>query len=242
MCSRYCKILMLFMFFLPPLASHPIAGAQEKAVLFREDFTSLDNWKPLTFPKIAKYTLYTVEHAEGKHFLKAVSDASASAIMYKDAFNVYDYPRVKWRWKINNVYSKGDPRTKEGDDYPIRVFVLFAYDPATAGALQKMQYGLIKQLYGAYPPHSSLSYVWSSMEIPETIMPSPYTDKARMVMLRKGAKEVGAWLDEDVDILDDYQKAFGAKPPGRARIAVMNDSDNTREHAESYIEFIEVYR
>jgi ArsR family metal-binding transcriptional regulator len=95
-------------------------------------------------------------------------------------------------------------------------------------------------MYGEYPPHSSLSYVWANREDPETIVTSPYTDKAKMVLLEKGQNKVGTWQDEEVNILEDYQKAFGTKPPARARIAVMNDSDNTGESSVSYVEYIEV--
>lgn len=63
-----------------------------------------------------------------------------------------------------------------------------------------------------------------------------------MVFLERGAKKVRTWQDEEVDILADYQKAFGVKPPLRARIAVMNDSDDTGESSTSYMEFIEVFK
>lgn len=216
--------------------------AQEKEVLFHEDFSTLDNWKPFFFPKIKKHSVYTIQKDGERHYLKAESNASASAIVYKDSFNVYDYPRVKWRWKANNVYVKGDARTKAGDDYPMRVYVMFEYDPATAGRFEKLKYGLAKKMYGEYPPHSSLSYVWSSKEEPESIIVSPYTDRAMMVLLQMGAKNVGTWQEQEINIVKDYQKAFGDKSPLRARIAIMNDSDNTGESSISFMEFIEVFR
>ena len=220
----------------------PAAGAQEKAVLFHEDFNTLDNWTPLTFPKIKNHTAYTIERVGDRHYLKAESNASASAIVYKHSFNVYDYSGMRWRWKVSNVYVKGDPRTREGDDYPIRVYVMFEYDPGTAGTFEKLKYGLAKKLYGEYPPHSSLGYVWANREDLETIVTSPYTAKAKMIFLEKGASKIRTWRDEEVDILADYQKAFGVKPPPRARIAVMNDSDDTGESSTSYMEFIEVFK
>jgi hypothetical protein len=48
-------------------------------------------------------------------------------------------------------------------------------------------------------------------------------------------------VDEEIDILTDYQRAFGTKPPARARIAIMNDSDNTGESSVSWMDHIEVY-
>ena len=63
-----------------------------------------------------------------------------------------------------------------------------------------------------------------------------------MVPLQSGTLNVGIWQTEEVDIVNDYQRAFGIKPPSEASIAVMNDSDNTGESSVSYLDYIEVYR
>jgi hypothetical protein len=216
------------------------APAGHRQVLFREDFVTLENWRPFTFPKIKSHSTYTIERDGDAHVLRAESNASASAIVYKEAFDVREFPKVRWRWKVENVYAKADPRSKEGDDYPIRVYIMFEYDPAKAGALERITYGFAKALYGEYPPHSSLSYVWSSRDDPATFVVSPYTDKAVMVLLEKGASKAGTWVDEEIDIPADYRKAFAEEPPARARIAIMNDSDNTGERSVSWVAFIEV--
>ena len=218
------------------------ASADDPQVLFHEDFSTLDNWKPFTFPKIKSHSTYTIERTGNEHVLRAESNASASAIVYKDSFNIYDYSKAKWRWKVRNVYAKGDVRSKAGDDYPIRVYIMFEYDPDKAGALDRIKYSIAKSLYGEYPPHSSLSYIWSSKDDPERFVVSPYTDKAVMVLLEKGPAKVGTWVDEEIDILADYEKAFKTKPPARARIAIMNDSDNTGESSVSWMEYIEVFK
>jgi len=218
------------------------AVAGDRPVLFREEFATLDNWKPFTFPKIKSHSTYTIERSGTGHILRAESNASASAIVYKDSFNIYDYPKARWRWKVRNVYAKGNARSKEGDDYPIRVYIMFEYDPDKAGVGERIKYSIVKSMYGEYPPHSSLSYIWSSKDDPETFVVSPYTDKAVMVLLEKGAAKVGTWVDEEIDIPADYQNAFKTKPPARARIAIMNDSDNTGESSVSWMEYIEVFK
>jgi hypothetical protein len=73
-------------------------------------------------------------------------------------------------------------------------------------------------------------------------MTSPYTNKARMILLEKSQNKVGTWQDEEVKIMEDYQRAFGTKPTAHARIAVMNDSDNTRESSVSYLEYIVIFK
>ena len=74
------------------------------------------------------------------------------------------------------------------------------------------------------------------------IITSPYTDKARLIALEKGNGKTGMWQDEEVNILQDYRRAFGTDPPSVASIAIMNDSDNTGQQSVSYIDFIEVFK
>lgn len=146
------------------LALLPALAAAQAGVLLREEFNDLAAWRPVTFPKIREHTRYSIEHQERESVLRAESRASASAIVYRSPFSVYDYPRLRWKWKVENVYEKGNARVKEGDDYPLRVYVLFEYDPSTASAFDRAKYGLAKALYGEYPPHSALNYIWASRE------------------------------------------------------------------------------
>jgi hypothetical protein len=237
--SIHC-LLLASLLLLPASMPSSALGSDDGNILFREDFSNLDNWRPFFFPKIKKHSTYSIETNGQCHILKAESNGSASAIVYKDPFNVYEHPRVKWRWKVRNVYKKGDARTKAGDDYPIRVYIMFEYDPEQAGAFEKILYSMARAIYGEYPPHSSLSYVWANKDAPERFLTSPYTSKAMMVLLEKGQLKVDTWQDEEVNILEDYLKAFREKPPARARIAIMNDSDNTGESSVSYMEYIEI--
>jgi len=220
----------------------PPSHSQGTRILFREDFNSLESWRPLYFPKISRHTTYTIEIENDESFLKAESSASASAIIYNREFNVYDYPGVRWRWKVSNIYLDAKPEKKSGDDYPIRVYVIFKYDPETAHVLDKIRYGVARKLYGEYPPHSTLNYVWANSEGQKAIITSPYTDKARLIALEKGKGKTGAWQHEEVNILQDYRAAFGTDPPAAASIAIMNDSDNTGQASVSYLDFIEVFK
>ena len=234
--SQRTIVIVLFM-----LIAISVAFADD-SVFLSEDFSSLENWKPLYFPKIKAHTKYSIETDGSSHYLKAESNASASALVNMRDINVYKYPKARWRWKVDNVYEKAVPRTKVGDDYPIRFYILFKYDPGRLSFFEKLKYNAAKVIYGEYPPDSTLSYVWASSSNTPHIMPSPYTDRARLIALEKGPLKVGEWVDESVDILEDYRKAFGTEPPSMANIAIMNDSDNTGEKAVSYIARIELYR
>ncbi|HPC87033.1 MAG TPA: DUF3047 domain-containing protein [Smithellaceae bacterium] len=207
---------------------------------FREDFNTLENWKPQTFPKIPRHSTYTIQNEDGKKVLVARADRSASGIIYNRSFNIYKTPVVKWKWKVSNIYRAGDEKKKSGDDYPLRVYVVFKYDPDKAGAWERAQYKALKLFYGEYPPHSSLNYIWANKKYPDRILPNPYTAKTQMILLQKGPERVGEWIEEKVNALEDYRKAFGVDPPAEASLAIMSDADNTGEKAAGFIDYIEV--
>jgi hypothetical protein len=215
----------------------PPATGQQGPALF-EDFSSAEGWEDFYFPKIKEHTSYSLGEEEGVTFLVANSSASASAYMLKREINVYETPVLGWRWKVGNVYEKGDLRTRKGDDSPLRVYVMFEYDPRRATAGMRLKYAIAKALYGEYPPHASLNYIWASRAPSGSVLDNAYTERSRMVVKRSGTAETGRWLEEEADILRDYRRAFGQEPPEKARIAVMNDSDNTGESALSYIDYI----
>ncbi len=235
---RALRQLLFACFLLVLLPSY--LGSQPPCM--REDFNDLADWKPLYFPKIKNHTSYSIESAGAERYVKASSRASASALVYKEEFNVYAFPVVRWRWKAENVYKKGDATTKAGDDYPIRIYIMFKYDPDKAGFLARVTYGAAKLIYGEYPPQSSLNYIWANKRHGKAVITSPYTEKAKMIPLQEGETNVGKWVTQQVDILQDYEKAFGTKPPTTARLAIMNDSDNTGEASVSYVDYIEICR
>jgi hypothetical protein len=208
----------------------------------REDFNDLEDWEPLYFPRINKHTRYSIATEAGQSYLKAESDASASGLVFKKEFNVFAYPHVKWRWQVSNVFSKGDARKKSGDDYPLRVYIIFKYNPDKASFSQKIKYGLAKSIYGEYPPHSSLNYIWANRSHDKQVIPNPYAEEARMIPLQSGAELSGRWVEQNINIVDDYRIAFGEDPPATASLAIMSDADNTGESAVGFIDYIEVYR
>jgi hypothetical protein len=234
-------ITVLIILLIAVLTGITILRAEQK-VLFRENFDSLARWKPLTFPKIKTHSTYTLVPDGGKSVLKTESHASASAIVYFRTFNIYVNPCLHWRWKVTELSNRGNPKEKSGDDYPLRVYVMFQYNPASAPLGERLTYNAAKLIYGKYPPQSTLSYVWTGTSISEKVITSPYTEKARMVILERGTRHIGQWVEESVNVLDDYRRIFGKDPPATAGLAIMSDTDNTGTSAVAYLDFIEVGR
>jgi hypothetical protein len=207
---------------------------------FREEFNSLDNWKPFTFPKIPRHSTYKIQKDGENSILIAQADNSASGYICNRVFNIYKTPVIKWKWKISNTFKAGDEKKKSGDDYALRVYVVFKYDPRKAGVFERAQYNALKLIYDEYPPQSSINYIWANKKYPERILPNPFTAKTQMILLQKGSERAGVWIEERVNALEDYREAFGKEPPAEASIAVMSDADNTGEKAIGYLDYIEV--
>jgi len=106
----------------------------------------------------------------------------------------------------------------------------------------KIKYELIRLLYGRYPAHSVLNYIWANQPDDTDPVVSPFTDRSIMIPLQHGPQKVGRWMEETVNVLENYKRFFEGDPPPQAALAIMNDSDNTGESSTSYIQFIEVLK
>ncbi len=233
--TRIWGLVTLFLLLAAPIHAAP-------NILIDEQFSSLAQWEPFTFPKIDNHSSYAVTIEDGVSCLVATTRNSASAILYKEQFNVYDYPEIAWRWKVSNVYKKGDSSRKDGDDYPVRLYILFQYDSETASFGKMLRYEAAKLLYGSYPPDSSLNYIWANKKQGPPYIPNPFTSRAMMFPVDRGSATVGSWSEHRRNIVKDYTIAFGKAPPSLAALAVMSDSDNTGESATAYIDYIRVSR
>jgi len=193
-----------------------------------------DKWEPLTFEKIPSHTTYSLVKDNNTVVVKAVSRTSSSGLTRKIRIDPKEYPIIRWKWKATNIYQKGDVTRKEGDDYPARIYVTFEYNPDQVGVFEKAQFKVIRLIYGEYPPIGAINYIWASRAPNGTIVPNPYTDRAQMIVVESGKDALNTWVTEERNIYEDFKAAFGKTPPMISGIAIMTDSDNTREAAVTY--------
>jgi hypothetical protein len=159
-------------------------------------------------------TAYRPVVEEGRPAVKAESRATASALIYKISLDPKAYPRLSWSWKIVNTIDKGDERTKAGDDYAARVYVVFP------SAL--------------FWRTRAVNYIWANRLSPGAFLPNAFTGNAVMVAVESGDGNAGRWIDEERDLVEDYRRAFGEDPPAIGAVAIMTDTDNTGEEAVAW--------
>ncbi|HKR80714.1 MAG TPA: DUF3047 domain-containing protein [Nitrospira sp.] len=192
-----------------------------------------DGWKPLAFKKIPVSTAYELVLDADTVVVKATSNASASGLIKEVKIDPSTFPVVRWRWKIENVLSRSDVTRKSGDDYPARLYITFEYDPNKVSFGKKLKYQAGKVLFGDIPI-AALNYIWDTKTVIGTIVDNAYTDFAKMIVVESGGAKVGGWVEESRNVFEDYRQAFGEDPPLINGVAIMTDTDNTKERAVAY--------
>jgi hypothetical protein len=170
--------------------------------------SGLDGWQPKVFEGQTEYSLVVDGSVQ---VLRAESNAAASGLVYEKEYDPLKYPILTWRWKVDNIITRGDGRTRAGDDYAARVYVVFPH--------------------WFFPKTRTINYIWANRLETESITPNAYTGNAMMIAVESGADKVGQWVTIKRNIVEDFRKAFGQDPPRVGAIAIMTDTDNTGESA-----------
>lgn len=193
-------------------------------------------WEPLEFRGLTRRTQYAVVRDGEISVVQAVSEAAASGLIYPIEVDLGEYPILRWRWRVENVFDKGDVTRREGDDYAARIYVAFKYDPSRLSLGERIAYRAARFVYGDIPGRA-LNYIWASRAPKNKFYsnPSPFTDFSRLVVCRSGATDpFETWFEEERNLYEDYKRAFGGEPPLVVGIGIMTDSDNTGESAVAY--------
>lgn len=234
------RILQFVLILIGLLIAPVVARAESPSTIEVGKFSSWmvgqampDGWKPLTFKKIPKHTSYEVVKEGESVVVKAMSDASASGLTKEVRIDPKEYPIIRWRWRVENLLKRSDVNRKDGDDYPARLYVTFEYDPEKTSFSKKLTYKAGRAIFGDIPI-GALNYIWETKTRIGTIVENAYTNFAQMIVVESGPQKVGIWVDEERNIYEDYKRAFGEEPPMINGVAIMSDTDNTKEQATAY--------
>ena len=185
------------------------------------------------FKKVPKNTTYALVKDGGTVVVKAVSEATASGLTKEVTIDPREYPVVRWRWRVENLLKAGDVTKKEGDDYPARLYITFAYDPEKVSFGRKAKYKAGRVIFGDIPI-AAINYIWDAKAPQGLFIDNAFTDFAKMIVVRSGPSGVGSWVGEERNIYADYKKAFDGEPSMINGVAIMTDTDNTKESAVAY--------
>lgn len=219
---------------------HLQAAPQLPAFSALSTLDTASGWEPLEFPKIKEHSRYELVTEDGQQVVRSDTDGGASGLISRVRIVPGQALILRWRWKVSNVFEKGNARLKSGDDYPARIYVAFEFQPAKAGFFEKAKRKAVEVLFGETLPGNALNYIWANQLPQGDIVPNPYTDRTMMIAVNSGPEQTGSWVTVERDIVADYRAAFDEEPPPVIGIAIMSDSDNTGEQATAWYGDIEL--
>jgi hypothetical protein len=159
---------------------------------------------------------FAVVEDEGRRALFLRSRNDHSTIAKPIRVDLRQTPVLEWSWKVITLPTGGDIRKRETSDLTAHVFVIWPRFPAMIRA----------RLIG---------YVWDASVPAGAIEKSRKTGTVRFFVLRSGSNDLGRWLTERRNVLEDYRRAFGDEPEDPRAVALSIDTNDTHSEAAAFI-------
>lgn len=186
-----------------------IAGTTNPALSVPQelDVSDFANWNERSFNGNTQYTLDSTENG---NTLQADANGTASAFYRQGRIDLSATPCLHWRWQISQSAPQDlDERTRAGDDYAARVYVV------RRGGL-------------AFWRAKTINYIWSASEPVNNRWPNAYAgNNAQMWVVNSGNTLAAQWVTHVRDIQADWLDAFGETINHLDGIAVMTDGDDS---------------
>ncbi|MEX2640415.1 MAG: DUF3047 domain-containing protein [Balneolales bacterium] len=199
-----------------------------------------ENWEPMNFRGI-KPTSYELTDKNGKTVIKADSDKSSSGLIHRIDVDLEEYPVIRWSWLAENIIEQGDVTQKSGDDYPVRIYVIFDYDLSNLSWWHRNTIRVLRRFYGEIPGRA-INYIWDNSTEIGTVVENPYTDLVMMQVVESGKDNLDQWMTYERNIYEDYKAIYDEEPPKIGGIAIMTDTDDTKEAVTAYFGDIKFLR
>lgn len=228
----FVSLVLMFVMTQPAVASEPLLKPFSAA---QTDQVPAP-WRVVGVPggKIP-ITRFSMHQQEGRVVVRVATNKSYGNL-------VHDLPpapsaqnlRLTWRWRLDEALAHADLSTKQGDDTPLKVCVLFDMPLENLGLFERSLLRLARANSTEKLPSATLCYVWDNHTSPETLLPNAYTNRVKVIVVNNGTNPLGQWFKHSRDIATDFHRAFGSESdslPQVMAVLVGGDSDNTAGHS-----------
>jgi len=202
------------------VASGPLSAADPPTVPI-EDWSKQpdgktgipEGWKGQSWGS-PKYEFRIVTQS-GRKVLHLKSNSDSSTISKEIKVDVKLHPILQWSWQAVTLPKGGDARKSATDDQAAQLYVTFPRFPSTVRS-------------------RIIGYIWDSTEPAGASFQSAKVSSVHYIVVRSGSADLGKWITEKRNVLEDYKKIYGASPGEPAgAITLSINSQNTGSRAES---------
>jgi hypothetical protein len=164
-------------------------------------------------------TIYSVGSNENGNYLKAIADNAASGLGKEIKIDLNKTPFINITWKIEKDIPGIDETAKKGHDFAARVFV-------------------IKKTGATALSNRAVNYVFSSNQDIGSNSPSPYTKKSVDNVLATTKINLNEWVTVKSNVKEDFKKFHNLDVNELDGIAIMSDTDNSKQKSITYYQNI----
>ena len=164
-------------------------------------------------------TTYSIGSNENGNYLKAIADNAASGLGKEIKIDLNKTPFINITWKIEKDIPGIDETTKKGHDFAARVFV-------------------IKKTGATALSNRAINYVFSSNQDVGSNSPSPYTKKSVDNVLATTKTNLNEWVTVKANVKEDFKKFHNLDVNELDGIAIMSDTDNSKQKSITYYQNI----
>ncbi|NKI35215.1 DUF3047 domain-containing protein [Wenzhouxiangella sp. XN79A] len=202
------KLLILVLACATPLGPAAVSMAFDPA--------EIADWDERRFEGETSYEIVSPDAAGAEHAaLRAdCRDGTASGRLLEREFDLAAAPILEWRWRVEALYDGLDERSKAGDDYPARVYVVARRWPAFRSR--------------------AINYVWSGHQPVGSTWPNAFSEAFVMVAVRSGHERLGEWVTERRDVRADFLRLHDLDLDTVDALAIMTDCDNAGQSTTAF--------
>lgn len=185
-------------------------------------------------------TGFDLVELDGRKVLRISANKSYGNLVHDlSAAPLPDSTRLRWRWLLEAATLPGaDLRTRQGDDSPLKVCMLFDMPLDKLGLLERNLFRMARASSAEKLPSATLCYVWDNQLKADTLLPNAYTSRVRMIVVGGAEQPPGQWHTVTRNLGADFRRAFGAESdtmPPTLSVLVGADADNTGGTSLGYV-------
>jgi hypothetical protein len=190
-----------------------LCAGEETVILGKGKTQALEEWDKPVFFGTGSWSV--VDDAEDR-VIKLRTESSSFALEKSITVDLRQTPCLEWEWKATVLPTGGDFTSPEADDQAAQLLVVF---PKALFERRKV-----------------ISYIWDPTAPKGTIAAAagPIYLNVKAIVVESGYSQVGKWLTQKRNVIEDFRALFGNIPERAVAIRLQINSQHTKSEAEVF--------